>query len=98
MKRVLFVGVLISAPFGAAYASGPDYSEVNVISVVPRSPDVKPIVMSLPAAGRQKHSAQNEIGERQRIPVRNEFAADAIMEKAFSSTNGAKILQKAPRQ
>ena len=34
--------------------------EVEIISVAPRSPDVKPYVMSLPAEGRPEHTKAQE--------------------------------------
>jgi hypothetical protein len=98
MKRVLFAGVITLTMFGVAYAREPNYSEVTVISVIPRSPDVKPIVMSLPAGGRRKQAEQNEIGDSQKLAVRNELAANTTTEKALSGTNGEKLLQKAPKQ
>jgi hypothetical protein len=86
MKRFLFLGVLNLTMFGVAYAAEPNYSEVDVISVIPRSPDVKPIAMTLPAGGRQKQA------------VRNQIAVNATTEKALSGANGEKLLQKTPKQ
>jgi len=56
MKSTLFLGVLTMAMLDVAYAAEPSYSEVEIISVVPRSPDVKPFVMSVPAEGRHKQA------------------------------------------
>ena len=59
MKRVaLFGAVAIGLfAFGGAFAAPYDYSEVDIISVIPRSPDVKPVFMSVPADGHQKEAA-----------------------------------------
>ncbi len=86
MKPVLFLGVLSLTMLGAAYAAEANNSEVYVISVIPRSPDVKPIPMSLPAAGRQEQAVQNEI------------AINAKAVKVTAVTNSEKLLQKAPKQ
>jgi hypothetical protein len=88
MKRVLFLGVLNLTMFAVAYAAEPNYSEVDVISVIPRSPEVKPIAMTLPAGGHPKQAVRNQ----------NQIAANATAEKVLSPTNGEKLLQKAPKQ
>jgi len=54
MKPILFLGILTTAMLGVAYAAEPSYSEVEIVSVAPRSPDVKPFVMSVPTGGHRK--------------------------------------------
>ena len=49
---------LISA--GQAAAKQQAIPDVDVISVVPRSPDVKPYVISLPAEGRRRADAPED--------------------------------------
>jgi hypothetical protein len=91
MKRVLVLGLSL-AMFSAAHAAEFNRSEVDVISVIPRSSDVKPIPMSLPAGGRP---IRNEIRDRQKQAPGNQIAIDAAREKTFSGANREKLLQNA---
>ena len=51
MKFLPALGIvmLASAAYQTAEAATPSYSDFDVISVVPRSPSVKPLVMPIPA-------------------------------------------------
>lgn len=56
MRQFIFASVLIAAASGQAGADTA-LPNVDIISVVPRSPDVKPYTQSLPAEGRPEHAA-----------------------------------------
>lgn len=63
MRIVLILavaGMVVSSP---AIADVPDYP-VKVISVVPRSPDLKPFIMSVPADGRRKQPTGESAGSK----------------------------------
>jgi len=47
---------------GACGAAPSDYSDIVVVSVVPRSPSVKPFVMGIPAKERPKQTASLKVG------------------------------------
>jgi hypothetical protein len=51
MKAAIILSFLILAPTGHAASAAPfepiAYTDVDVISVVPRNPDVKPFVMAI---------------------------------------------------
>jgi hypothetical protein len=49
--------VLASGTCAAAEPALSDYSDIIVVSVVPRSPSVQPFVMSIPAKERPKQDA-----------------------------------------
>ena len=49
--------VLTSGACNAAESALPDYSDIIVVSVVPRSQSVQPIVMSIPASQRSDQAA-----------------------------------------
>jgi hypothetical protein len=49
--------VLSSGACAAAETATFDYSDIMVISVVPRSPSVQPFVMSIPAKEQPKQTA-----------------------------------------
>ena len=57
MRQLVLASLIIGAASGHAAAADTAPPNVEIISVVPRSPDVKPYVMSLPAEGRQEHAA-----------------------------------------
>lgn len=56
MKILMALGIVVlaSATGGAADAAPSDYSDFIVVSVVPRSPKVQPIVMSIPVKEDRK--------------------------------------------
>ena len=61
----LGIMVLTAATGGAASAAPfhySDYSDYIVISVTPRSPNVQPLVMAVPARERQKREASLQVG------------------------------------
>jgi hypothetical protein len=61
----LGIMVLATASGSTAHATPPsysDYSDYIVISVVPRSPTVQPLVMAVPARERQKREAALQAG------------------------------------
>jgi hypothetical protein len=64
MKVFWAVGILVlaSGVGGAAAATPPDYSDIVVVSVVPRSPSVQPFVMTVPAKERPKQAASLKPG------------------------------------
>lgn len=63
MKILLALGFVMSVSTASgAYAAPLDYSDFIVISVVPRSPNVQPIVMSVPAKERPKQAASLKLG------------------------------------
>ena len=47
---------------GACGAAPSDYSDIVVVSVVPRSPSVKPLVMPIPAKEPNKQLASKGVG------------------------------------
>ena len=57
MRQFILASLIIGAACGQA-AAGADNPppNVDIVSVVPRSPDVKPYMMSLPAEGRPEHA------------------------------------------
>ena len=59
MKVFWALGILVlaSSACGAAETAPSDYSDIIVVSVVPRSPSVQPFVMSIPAKERPKQAA-----------------------------------------
>jgi hypothetical protein len=59
MNVLLALGIMVlaSAAGGAADATPSAYSNFDVVSVVPRSPNVKPLVMSISTRERRKHAA-----------------------------------------
>lgn len=57
MRQFILASLLIAAASGQAAAADTALPDVDIISVVPRSPDVKPYLMSLPAEGRPEHAA-----------------------------------------
>jgi hypothetical protein len=63
MRSVLIAavaGLIASRP---VLADAPNYP-VKVLSVVPRSPDLKPFVMSVPADGRHKQPTGESAGSK----------------------------------
>jgi len=56
MKVFWALGILVMAS-GACAAAPSDYSDFEVISVVPRSPSVKPLVMAIPVKEPNKQLA-----------------------------------------
>jgi hypothetical protein len=64
MKVFWALGILVlaSGVCGAAAAAPPDYSDIVVVSVVPRSPSVQPLVMTVPAKERSKQAASLKPG------------------------------------
>jgi hypothetical protein len=61
MKVFWALGILVLAS-GACAAAPSDYSDIIVVSVVPRSPSVQPFVMSIPAKERPKQTASLKLG------------------------------------
>ena len=64
MKVFWALGILVLASGAsvAAEAAPSDYSDIFVVSVVPRSPSVQPIVMSIPAKEQPKQAASLKPG------------------------------------
>ncbi|OAI43343.1 hypothetical protein AYO42_01740 [Rhizomicrobium sp. SCGC AG-212-E05] len=64
MKVFWALGILVlaSGTCGAAAAAPSDYSDIVVVSVVPRSPSVEPIIMSVPAKDRPRQAASLKPG------------------------------------
>lgn len=58
----LGIMALTAAAGGGAHAAPSSYSDYIVISVVPRSPNVQPFVMAIPARERQKREASLQAG------------------------------------
>jgi len=62
MKRLVLAGALVlaSAPFGAVLAEDDaDSADIVILAVAPRSPDVKPVIMTVPAP-RDSRAARSE--------------------------------------
>ena len=59
---IMVLTATASAGANAAPSSFSDYSDYIVISVVPRSPDVQPLVMAVPAKERQKREVALQMG------------------------------------
>jgi hypothetical protein len=66
MKFLLALGIMVLAS-GACEAATPALSEsdFDVVSVVPRSGDVKPFVMSLPAKDRRNTQHHDKVASLQ---------------------------------
>jgi len=64
MKVFWALGILVLASSAcvAAEAAPSDYSDIFVVSVVPRNPSIQPIVMSIPAKERPKQAASLKPG------------------------------------
>ncbi len=64
MKVFWALGILVlaSGACGAAESAPSDYSDIVVVSVVPRSPSVQPVVMSIPAKERPKQASSLKLG------------------------------------
>jgi hypothetical protein len=64
MKALLVLGImaLASTGYDAADAAPSAYSDFIVVSVVPRSPSVKPFVLSISPKERHKHAASLQVG------------------------------------
>jgi len=62
MKQSLLALTASVAMLAAGQVNAREYvvPDVEIISVAPRSPDVKPYVMSLPAEGRPEHIKAQE--------------------------------------
>ena len=54
MRALVLLAAMMLAPANAVFAAETDYTEYDVILVAPRSPDVQPYFLSLPADGRPK--------------------------------------------
>lgn len=64
MKVFWALGILVLAS-GTCVAAEPtvsDYSDIFVVSVLPRSPSVQPVVMSIPAKEQPKQAASLKPG------------------------------------
>ena len=63
MKVFWALGIMAfaSGACGAAGAAPSDYSDIVVVSVVPRSPSVKPLVMPIPAKEPNKQLASKDV-------------------------------------
>jgi hypothetical protein len=64
MKVFWALGIMAfaSSACGVADAATTSYSDFEVISVVPRSPSVKPLVMPIPAKEPNKQLASKGVG------------------------------------
>ena len=64
MKVFWALGILAlaSGACGAAEPAPSDYSDIVVVSVVPRSPSVKPLVMPIPVKEPNKQLASKGVG------------------------------------
>ena len=64
MKGLLLLGVMVlaSATCDAAGAAEAAYSDVSVVSVVPRSPNLRPFVMSISTRAPSKQTAPLKVG------------------------------------
>lgn len=56
MRQLLLASLVVAAASVHAAYADTAMPNVDIISVVPRSPDVKPYLMSLPAEGRPEHA------------------------------------------
>lgn len=54
MRALVLLAAMMMAPADAVFAAETDYTEYDVIVVAPRSPDVQPYFLSVPADGRPK--------------------------------------------
>jgi len=59
---IMALAAAASGGADAAPSSYSDYSDYIVISVVPRSPNIQPLVMAIPAKARQKGQAPLLVG------------------------------------
>lgn len=63
MRAFVLLAAMMMAPVDAAFAAETDYTEYDVIVVAPRSPDVQPYFLSVPAAGRPKAVVHPELAD-----------------------------------
>jgi len=59
--KVFWALAIMAFASGACSAAPSDYSDFEVISVVPRSPSVKPLVMPIPAKEPNKQLASKGV-------------------------------------
>lgn len=57
MRQFILAALVIGAASGQTAAAETPMPNIDIVSVVPRSPGVKPYMMSLPAEGRPEHAA-----------------------------------------
>ena len=64
MKVFWALGLLVfaSGACAAAETASSDFSDIIIVSVVPRSPSVQPIVMSVPVKERPEQAASQKLG------------------------------------
>ena len=59
MKAAATLAVLAAAiAYGPVQAAVPDLSQIDIIALAPRSPDVKPLAMSVPAQVQLKIASE----------------------------------------
>lgn len=56
MRQLLLASLIVAAASVHTAYADTVMPNVDIVSVVPRSPDVKPYLMSLPAEGRPEHA------------------------------------------
>ena len=54
MRALVLLAAIAMAPAESVFAAETGYAEFDVIAVAPRSPDVQPYFLSVPARGRPK--------------------------------------------
>ncbi len=68
MRALVFLGIFSAIACGPVQAAETDLSEVDVIAIAPRSPDVKPFAIGVPAdvrrTGAQSTVTRTETGKR----------------------------------
>lgn len=60
MNPLLAFGIIVLASSANAAAAPSTHSDFDVVSVVPRSPNVKPLVMGISIRERRKHTASQQ--------------------------------------
>ena len=74
MKRAMLLSLIIFAPTGhaaeAASFDGPNYSDIQVVSVTPRTGNLKPFVMAVFTKEQQQRLAVSAL-QKNVLPAKN---------------------------
>jgi ABC-type sugar transport system substrate-binding protein len=71
MRAFLFLSAMsvASAVCGAAFAAQSDYSDIEVVAVAPRNPNMRPVMMSVPAEGWDKQAAKAGASRTEKLVI-----------------------------
>lgn len=63
MRVLVLLAAMIMVPADSVFAAETDYTEFDVIAVIPRSPDVQPYFLSVPAKGQPKAAVHPRLAD-----------------------------------